>query len=502
MESREAVRWIGAGITGACVRRQACVLCVLAALTPSLCFAPNTLAAETGGITGVVTELSPPQAAIQGIEVCASPANFEEANFEEFFAEGFGCAKTNASGEYTITGLAGGKYDVAFHPPANSKLNFVAQYYDAKTFYEEATPVSVSGGATTPGIDAKLEEGGLISGTVTRASGGAPIAGIEVCAFSIRFESYGCATSEANGEYAIAGLRGGVKYDVEFTSPPKGGLDYVTQYYDGKFSSKAAETVLVSTGQTTSGIDAKLEEGGFVSGRVTDAATDAPLAHALVCAIAESVSLEQCAETGANGEYTSPVLASGSYKLMFIAAKYTIQYYNDRPSLASADAVVVSVGETTSGINATLQLTPAKSAKGTSGPPHPVPAPPVSPPPIAVEPPRPLAEIAAEKIVVWGGSARGVQVVCAGARCQGSVELTMQIVVKRRKGGRTVAHKETLVLAKGLYSVAAGDSSAVVLHLTATGRQRLAHVKRHPLRAKLTLSVTGGAPASQSVLIR
>lgn len=116
--------------------------------------------------------------------------------------------------------------------------------------------------------------------------------------------------------------------------------------------------------------------------------------------------------------------------------------------------------------------------------------------------PTPLAEIAAEKIVVSGGSARGAQVVCAGARCQGSVELTMQVVVKRRKGGRTVSHKETLVLAKGLYSIAAGDSSAVVLHLTATGRQRLAHVKRHPLRAKLTLSVMGGTPASQSVLIR
>jgi hypothetical protein len=122
--------------------------------------------------------------------------------------------------------------------------------------------------------------------------------------------------------------------------------------------------------------------------------------------------------------------------------------------------------------------------------------------PTLLAPPTPLVEIAAAKIVVAGGSARGLQLACAGATCQGSVELTIQVAVKRRKDGRTVTHKETLVLARGSFSIAAGGSSPVVLHLTAAGRKQLAHVKRHPLKLKLTLSVTGGAARSQSVLVR
>ncbi len=470
---------------------------VLLALALTFGFAASASAAGTGSIEGFVTELSSPHAAIEGIEVCASPANFEE---EGVFAEHFGCAKTQEGGKYTIAGLASGEYDVEFLSPANSKLNFAAQYYDAKTSFEEATPVSVSGGGTTSGIDAELEEGGSIAGTVTRASNGTPIAGIEVCAFSITVESFGCATSEANGEYTVVGLRGGAKYDVEFSSPTQGGLNFVTQYYNGRPSLQEAETVSVSTGDTTSGVDAKLEQGGFIAGRVTDASTGAALDHVLVCAVTESGSLEQCTGTDANGEYTLPALASGAHKVVFLAAEYTTQYYDDSPSLAGAAAVMVSAGETMSRIDAALQPIVAKTKKGVSTGPPPPPRLPITP--VLVTPPTPLIEIEAAKILVTGRSARGLQLACAGASCQGSVELTIQVAVKRHKGGRTVSHKQTLVLAKGTFSIAAGQSSPVVLHLTAAGRKQLAHVKRHPLRAKLTLSLMDGAAQGQSVLVR
>ena len=476
----------------------ACVVGVLLALALGLGFVASASAAGTGSIAGVVTELSSSHAAIEGIEVCASPANFEE---EEISAEDFGCAKTQAGGKYTIAGLASGQYDVEFSSPANSKLNFVSEYYNAKTSFEEATPVSVSSGGTTSGIDAELEEGGSISGTVTRASNGTPIPGIEVCAFSISAESFGCATSEANGKYTVVGLRGGAKYEVEFSSPPQSGLDFVTQYYNGRTSPKEAETVSVSTGGTTSGIDAALEQGGFISGHVTDASTGAALDHVLVCAVTESGSLEQCSGTDANGEYTLSALAGGAHKVVFFVAGYTIQYYNDSASLAGAATVSVSAGATTSGIDAALQPTVAKFKKVISmGPPPVLYHPPVAP--VLVAPPKPTIEIAAAKILVTGGSARGLQLACAGATCQGSVELTMQVVVRHRKGHRTVSHKQTLILAKGTFSIAAGQSSAVVLHLTAAGHKQLAHVKRHPLKVKLALSLTGGAAQGQSVLVR
>lgn len=233
---------------------------------------------------------------------------------------------------------------------------------------------------------------------------------------------------------------------------------------------------------------------------MTDASTGAALDHVFVCAVTESGSPEQCTGTDANGEYTLPALASGAHKVVFVAAGYTIQYYNGSASLAGAAAVMVSSGATTSGIDATLQPTAPKIKKGVSTGPLPPVRLPIAP--VLVTPPTPAIEIAAAKILVAGGSARGLQLACAGATCQGSVELTMQVVVRHRKGHRTVPRKQTLVLAKGTFSIAAGASSPVVLHLTATGHKQLAHVKRHPLKVRLALSLTGGAAQGQSVLVR
>jgi hypothetical protein len=192
-------------------------------------------------------------------------------------------------------------------------------------------------------------------------------------------------------------------------------------------------------------------------------------------------------------------LASGAYKVVFFALGYTTQYYDDSASLAGATAVMVSAGETISGIDAVLQRTASKTTRTFTVPPPPVPLPIT---PVSVPLPKPQLKISLAKVFVAGSSAKGVQLACAGATCEGSIELTMQLAVKRREGHRTVSRKQTIVLAKGTFSIAAGQSSAVVLHLTAMGRRELAHVKHHPLRVKLALSLTGGAAQGQSVLVR
>jgi hypothetical protein len=547
-----------------------CVLAVLVAIALPLGFAQSALAAETGAIAGTVTELAVPHDAIKGIEVCAFSTSVEESS-----PESYGCATTDSSGEYTISGLASGEYDVEFFVPFESKLNFVAQYYNGKASFKEAEAVSVVAGKTTSGIDAKLEEGGLISGKVTRASGGAAIQGIEVCASSVSPESYGCALTEASGEYTISGLASGDAYEVEFSSRTSV-LDYITQYYNDKSSFKEADPVSVVAGKTTSGIDAKLEEGGRIAGRVTDASSGAALQDVFVCARPEigGVPLGQCALTNSSGEYTISGLASGGYKVEFDAGKsYTIQYYDGKSSFKEAEAVLVTAPSTKSGVDAAMRLlstapvnTRAPVVSGTpavgstllcapglwTGTPTPAlteqwlrdgaPIPgalassytvqsadaghslscrvtaknaggeksatsaavaiPAIPAPAPVSSPMPMVTITGSKIVVSGSSVKGLRVKCSDAACWGSAELTVRVVVKRRKGKKTVSRKETLILAKGSFSLAAGDSSAVVLHLTAAGKKRLAHVKRHPLTAKLTLLVTAGNTTNKSVLVR
>ena len=108
---------------------------------------------EGGGISGKVTKVSD-NSAIEGIQVCAQPA----------IGGGFGgnCASTNASGEYTLSGLATGSYKVEFRGgricmPTCKQLNYVTQYYNGKAFFYEADLVSVSPGPPHSGIDAKME---------------------------------------------------------------------------------------------------------------------------------------------------------------------------------------------------------------------------------------------------------------------------------------------------------------------------------------------------------
>ncbi len=538
---------------------------MLVVMAVALGAAPSARAASTGQISGRVTNTS--SAPIDRIEVCAS-----SASAEDFGPEGFGCESTNSNGEYTITGLASGEYDVEFVSPSESEPGYITQYYQDTPLYEDAKMVLVAAPSTTSGIDAELEEGGRITGAVTRTVGGAAIEGIEVCASAVHGEGFGCAKTKADGTYIISGLAGG-DYDVMFFSSFGSGLDFIAQYYNDVSSSKDAEAVVVSAPGATPNIDAKLEAGARVEGRVTDASTGTALEGVFVCASTGSgeISLGQCAFTNSSGEYTISGLASGGYKVEFNASKsYVVQYYNGKSVLGEAEVVSVTAPDTRSGIDAAMQSTStppanttapvisgtpiigstllcapglwtgqpvptfsyqwlrsgapiaganassytvqsadagggitcavtAKNGKGEAGarsaavaiPANPV----IFPPPPA---PKPVVTITGSKVLVSGGSAT-VHIICSDAACAGSGELTVQIVVKHRKGKKTVSRKQALVLAKGSYSLAAGQSGTLVLHLTGAGRQRLAHVKRHPLAVKLILSVQGANAIAKSV---
>jgi hypothetical protein len=185
------------------------VLCVLAAPVAALALglAPGAQAAETGRITGRVTDAST-QLAIEGIEVCAYATS--AMGIEGIF-EGIGCATTQANGEYAISGLASGEYEVEFSSPLGSGLNYVTQYYDGKSAESEATEVAVATGSTASEIDAQLEAGGRIVGRVTDASTHAAIQDIEVCAFQamVFLHPLGTAITGATGEDEISAMAGG-----------------------------------------------------------------------------------------------------------------------------------------------------------------------------------------------------------------------------------------------------------------------------------------------------
>ncbi len=324
--------------------------CLALLATALLACAPAALAAEgTGKISGTVTEAASPHNGIAQIEVTVY-----ETGESEFPV---GSAITGEHGEYTVEGLASGHYEVEFSPEFESGLNYVSQYYKDESSSATAEPVKVVQGETTKEIDAEMQVGGELEGTVTAACACEehnPLKGIEVTAYKVGESKFpvGYATTNEKGEYTIAGLVSGA-YEVKF-APGESGLNYVFQYYMDKPSLAAAEQVIVIQGKAMEKIDAELQEGGKIEGTVTDALTHTPLAGIYVVAVGSGEAFAAAADTNASGEYTLLGLASGTYKLEFASAHYILQYYDDQPSLASANLVTANQGSTTPGIDAAL----------------------------------------------------------------------------------------------------------------------------------------------------
>jgi Carboxypeptidase regulatory-like domain len=198
-----------------------------------------------GRITGTVTG-GAPAAAEPGLCVEATPstgAGEPDATI------------TNAQGGYTLGGLAAGRYRVLVTPlcvPGTAAL--VPQWYNGQPASGTATPVSVTAGATTAGVNASLVADGGISGTVT-GSPAAAVAGVCVGAYA--------GTSSAPTAVAITGADGSYQlgslpprtYTIEF-SAGCGAASYTTQWFSDATSRAAATPVTVTAGAVTGDISA------------------------------------------------------------------------------------------------------------------------------------------------------------------------------------------------------------------------------------------------------
>lgn len=193
---------------------------------------------------------------------------------------------------------------------------------------------------------------GKIEGEVVDSVTEIGIEEVEVCAIdSVEFEFVACETTGSDGKYALGGLANG-SYVVEFRATY---LGYVRQYFDNAASFEDADEVVVAGGGTVAGIDAELDQGGEIAGRVTDAATGAGIDEVEVCAYSLNA-FGGCALSDGVGNYTIQGIASGSYLVEFWAEflGYETRYYNEDASFEEANLVGVVAPNTTAGINAKL----------------------------------------------------------------------------------------------------------------------------------------------------
>ncbi|HXP38247.1 MAG TPA: carboxypeptidase regulatory-like domain-containing protein [Solirubrobacteraceae bacterium] len=294
-----------------------------------------------GGIVGTVVEARSGNA-LQGIEVCATPLGASPWQGT--------CTHTEPGGGYAIRSLTSGEYTVVFHGTGD----LLTQYYKLRGLAGEAEAVRVTDGAATEGIDAKLARGGEISGRVSDATSGKPLAEVEACARPSGSGSEGrvCTGTNAAGDYTIEGLTTG-SYVVSYEPWQK---NYFYRYYGGAGAESEAQAVAVVAESTAAGIDVGLEPGAEISGVVTELGTGHPLAGAEVCA--RSLGLfsfgSECSQSGGDGRYSIIRLQTGAYDVSFSDKGYAPQYYAEATGSQEAEPAIAISGESTPGIDAAL----------------------------------------------------------------------------------------------------------------------------------------------------
>lgn len=317
--------------------------------------APAGATSAGGTITGLVTDRNGlPQ---PGICVAASSAS------------SYASVKTGAAGTYALS-VPAGTYVVEFFPGCGGP-NDAIQWYRAQPAYASATPVAVTVGEVTGGVDATLAPGGKITGSVVDLSG-EPIKG--VCAYAYlnlpmgQSTLYNDVASGADGTFTFLGMQTG-SYMIEFVPACYGPSRYAIDWYPGSPSEGGATEVAVTAPASTGGIDVRLSTGGSITGQVTDASGN-PLPGICINPIEATASGEVVTfvetESSATGDFLVTGLPPGEAILDFFpgcgGGDYVPTFYGGATQ-QTAQPIPVTAGKTTSGID--VRLSPGGAIDGT-----------------------------------------------------------------------------------------------------------------------------------------
>ncbi|GAP20956.1 carboxypeptidase regulatory-like domain-containing protein [Leptolinea tardivitalis] len=245
------------------------------------------------------------------------------------------------------------------------------QFWNHTASGDQATTVRLSTSSPSlSGITFSLTQKGQISGTVTAANTGLPLANAQVC-----FQNYDtgqdsrCVNSTSNGTYISGPLTNG-DYRIRVYL-----AGYSWQWYPMTLSYEDAQRVSVSTGVTTSGINFSLGLGGTISGKVFAPDGTTGLENALVVLETPNGNSPYC--TGAQGEFvfdSAPLNTNlfvragvsdwGDFCGASTVKTYPQQYWQNALSKDQANVIVLS-GTTTSRTDINFTLHEGGSISGT-----------------------------------------------------------------------------------------------------------------------------------------
>jgi protocatechuate 3,4-dioxygenase beta subunit len=255
-------------------------------------------------------------------------------------------SQTDENGNYYINGMLPGDYRVQA-----GNESYAREFYDDSYQREDATPVSVSAGETTPGIDFELFQAGSISGRVFDESG-VPLSNIAV---DIEDGGFGACTNE-NGSYTMSGLPLG-NYTVVAGRDFCGPHDYIEESIE--------DIELTDETPDVDGVDFYLTQGGSIAGTVSNS-LGFPIEgiHVEACEFTDEPEFCRGAETDEAGNYLIPGLLSNDigYRVWTGNETYAQEFFDGVYQWHLATAVLVTAGETT--LEVDFDLSQAGSISG------------------------------------------------------------------------------------------------------------------------------------------
>lgn len=342
-------------------------LFVLAACSPSSAssdgFATQNAAAlsatRTGSVTGTLTSSDPADPITEG---AVAAVLYDSTADTQLYT-----APVNASGAYTLTGVAPGTYTLFF----SGGGQHADEWFDNLPTSAGAKPVAVTSGKARSIADVELKAtpSGSVSGTVTGASPtGAP--GTKLVDVEVRArDSAGTETSVrtgVDGRYSLDALPPG-SYRLHF-APPANRADLVDQWYDGASTEAESKTISVTVGGSLTAVDAKLHGrptetiSGSVSARFRFAGDSSEVSGAEV-RVFDADGKFQSAVTDSHGRFTLSNVIPGAYKLQFLPPAsrpdLSAEWYNDKPNQETSNELVVPAGGATTFVQAELRPDPS-----------------------------------------------------------------------------------------------------------------------------------------------
>ena len=212
-----------------------------------------------------------------------------------------------------------------------------------------------------------------ISGVVTRASDGAPLAGLRVYLYSPAVSLLTWADTAVDGSYSFPSRHAGV-YLLAAGPDTVDGIAYLGMAYSGAVCDATCPTasftpVAVSTGQAVTGVNFSVVAAGQLSGTVTGSATGAVLPNIRVD-LHTATGFRSFTNTNASGAYSFTSLVPGTYYVKTTNnSAYIDEVYSSQACELSCDPltgnpIVIAAGASVGNINFSLDLNGAGPSNG------------------------------------------------------------------------------------------------------------------------------------------